>query len=54
MKNLKSHFVFSQKQRNGIFLLIILILVFQCFYVFVSFSSEDTSVDSKELQLFQN
>ena len=54
MKNLKSHFVFSQKQRNGIFLLIILILVFQCFYVFVSFSSEDISVDSKEIQLFQN
>ena len=54
MKNLKSHFVFSQKQRNGIFLLVILILVFQCFYVFVSFSSEDISVDSKEIQLFQN
>jgi len=34
--------------------LIILILVFQCFYVFVSFSSEDISVDSKEIQLFQN
>jgi len=54
MKNLKSHFVFTQKQRNGIFLLVILILVFQCFYVFVSFSSEDISVDSKEIQLFQN
>jgi DNA uptake protein ComE-like DNA-binding protein len=29
MKNLKSHFVFSRKQRNGIFLLIIIILVLQ-------------------------
>ena len=47
MKNFKSHFTFSKEQRNGIFLLLVLIVVFQCFYFFVEFPAEDTS-DNKE------
>ncbi|WP_290701066.1 helix-hairpin-helix domain-containing protein [Lacinutrix sp.] len=53
MNNLKSHFVFTKQQRNGIFLLLLLIIAFQCVYAYVSFSSEDIIVDSKALQLFQ-
>lgn len=41
------------QQRNGIFLLLLLIITLQCVYAFVDFSSEDITVDSKELQLFQ-
>lgn len=50
---MKSHFEFSKGQRNGIFLLFILILVFQSVYFFVDFSSEDVSINQNELQLFQ-
>ncbi len=53
MNNLKSHFRFTQKQRNGIFLLLLLIIIFQCVYFFVELPSEDIDVDQKELQLYQ-
>ena len=51
---MKSHFKFTLGQRNGIFLLLTFIVVFQCIYFFVDFSSDEVSVDKKELQLFQN
>lgn len=35
MKNIKSHFVFNKQQRNGIFFLLFLIVLFQCIYFFV-------------------
>ena len=54
MKNIKSHFKFTKEQRNGIFLLLLLIVTFQCVYAYVSFSSEEIIVNSKELQLFQS
>ena len=47
---IKSHFTFSKEQRNGIFLLLILIVIFQCVYFFVDFSSEDTP-DTEEALL---
>ena len=50
---MKSHFLFTQKQRSGIFLLLVLIVIFQCVYFFVDFSSEDIIVDEKELESFQ-
>lgn len=50
---LKSHFKFSNSQRNGIFLLAILIVVFQCIYVFVDFSSEETQEDYVVLEKFR-
>lgn len=50
----KSHFKFSNSQRNGIFLLAILIVVFQCIYAFVDFSSEDIPTDTKALEKFRH
>ncbi len=55
---MQSHFKFSNKQRNGIFLLLALIIVFQCVYFFgvpitIGIPSEKIKVNQKELQLFQ-
>lgn len=50
---MKSHFKFSKGQRNGIFLLLTFIIVFQCIYFFVDFSSDNIKVNQKELNLFQ-
>ncbi|MDB2462769.1 helix-hairpin-helix domain-containing protein [Algibacter sp.] len=52
MKLLKSHFTFSKQQRNGIFLLLILIVISQCAYFFISFESQDIEVDEEELANF--
>ncbi|OIQ17347.1 helix-hairpin-helix domain-containing protein [Lacinutrix sp. MedPE-SW] len=49
----KSHFKFSKQQRNGIFLLLLLIIVLQCVYAFVDFNSKEITVNSKELKEFQ-
>lgn len=53
MKQLKSHFQFSRGQRNGIFLLLFLIIAFQCIYFFVDFSSEEIQYNEAEFKLFQ-
>ncbi len=53
MKQLKSHLMFTKQQRSGIFLLLLLILILQCVYFFVDFSSESYEVDQQELALFQ-
>jgi len=50
---MKSHFTFSKGQRNGIFLLLLLILAVQCLYFFVDFSSEAIFVDRDELEKYQ-
>ena len=50
---MKSHFSFSKKQRNGIFSLLFLIVVFQCIFFFVDFPSEETKIDNSEFELFQ-
>lgn len=50
---LKSHFKFSNSQRNGIFLLALLIFVFQCIYIFVDFASEEPPMDTAELEVFR-
>ena len=52
--NIKSHFTFSIKQRNGIFLLLFIIVSLQCAYFFVSFSSVEISINKDELKVFQN
>ena len=41
MKIFKSHFWYHKSQRNGIFILIILIVIFQSIIVFVDFSSKE-------------
>ncbi|GGI57049.1 ComEA family DNA-binding protein [Winogradskyella haliclonae] len=38
---MKSHFNFSKQKRSGIFLLVLLIIIVQCLYVFVDFSSDE-------------
>lgn len=55
MKFLKSHFWYNKSQRNGIFfLIIIIIVVFQIIYVFIDFSSDDfKSVSTSKAILFQ-
>jgi len=53
VNSLKSHFKFTQKQRSGIFLLLVLIIVFQYIYSFVDFSSDNIEVNQTELELFR-
>lgn len=50
---IKSHFKFSNSQRNGIYLLALLIIVVQCIYAFVDFSSEEIQTDSRQLEVFR-
>ncbi|MGS2724982.1 ComEA family DNA-binding protein [Psychroserpens sp. BH13MA-6] len=45
--------MFSKQQRSGIFLLLLLILIFQCAYFFIDFSSEAYNVDAQELAKFE-
>ena len=53
MKIFKSHFWYNKNQRNGIFLLIILIIVLQSFIVFGDFSSDEKIViDSPKVVAF--
>ena len=40
MKNLKSHFAFNRSERNGIFVLVLVIIFLQLIYLFYPFSSE--------------
>ncbi|VAV83158.1 Glutamate synthase [NADPH] large chain [hydrothermal vent metagenome] len=54
MNKLKSHFKFSRKQRSGIFLLLLLAVIFQYLYFFVDFSSEEVSINENDLKTFQN
>ncbi|MFS4482072.1 ComEA family DNA-binding protein [Hyunsoonleella sp. 2307UL5-6] len=53
MRNFKSHFLFTKEQRNGIFLLLFIIVVLQCIYFFVDFSSEDVLVNQERLAQYE-
>lgn len=53
MKNIKSHFQFSNQQRNGIFLLVIVIIALQCIYAFVDFSGGIPSKENNEINAFK-
>ena len=53
MNTLKSHFKFTIKQRNGIFLLLTIIVTLQCAYFFIDFTSDEIVVNQKQLALFQ-
>lgn len=48
MKNIKSHFVFSRQERNGIFVLLLLVLFSYAFYLLVGFTSSSEELYSKE------
>ncbi|UKM64627.1 helix-hairpin-helix domain-containing protein [Flavobacteriaceae bacterium GSB9] len=49
---MKSHFTFTKKQRNGIFLLLALIIILQCVYFFVDFPSKAIPVNQKTLSKY--
>ncbi|NER18439.1 ComEA family DNA-binding protein [Spongiivirga citrea] len=48
---MKSHFQFSKNERNGIFFLILLIVVLQLIYWFVDFSQDEQLVVNSEIEL---
>jgi DNA uptake protein ComE-like DNA-binding protein len=50
---MKSHFTFSKQQRNGIFLLFLVVILLQCAYFYLDLSSENIQVDNRELLMFQ-
>lgn len=50
---MKSHFMFSKQQRSGIFLLVLIIILLQCVYFFIDFSSEHIQVDKVTFSKFQ-
>lgn len=51
---MKSHFLFSNKQRSGIFLLLLIIIIAQSAYLFLGTSNDDYGLtDSKELTKFR-
>ena len=47
---MKSHFQFSNQQRNGIFLLLFIIIVIQCVYMFVDFSNENNYSNNPHIE----
>ncbi|GAA4239339.1 helix-hairpin-helix domain-containing protein [Postechiella marina] len=49
---MKSHFTFSKEQRNGIFLLVLIIIILQGVYFFIDFSSESIIVNKAELEKY--
>lgn len=51
---MKSHFQFSNKQRSGIFLLVLIIIGLQCVYLFSDFSNNEVPVNQNELDTFRN
>lgn len=53
MKKLKSHFAFTKKQRNGILLLVTLIVLVQCLLYLITYSSEAIEVNKEDLAKFQ-
>ena len=55
MNIFKSHFWYQKGQRNGIFILIIFIVLFQFIIVFVDFSSkENVNIDTSKVIAFHN
>jgi len=53
MKQLKSHFWYHKNQRNGIFLLVIIIITLQSFIVFGDFSSDEkNTLDTLQVLAF--
>ncbi|EAQ42023.1 helix-hairpin-helix domain-containing protein [Polaribacter sp. MED152] len=55
MKIFKSHFWYNKSQRNGIFLLVVLIAILQVFIFFKPFSSEEkVTINDNDLIAFQH
>lgn len=54
MKKIKSHFVFTRKQQNGILLLVLLILIAQSIYFFVDVPSKAVPLNQELFMAFEN
>ena len=54
MNTYKSHFKFTKGQQSGIFLLLFLVITFECIYFFVDFSSENIPFSKEEINKYQN
>ena len=48
MKNLKSHFWYNKRQRNGILFLFVFIVLLQSVYFFVDFPSKELTMEEKK------
>ncbi len=48
MKELRSQLLFTKSQQRGIFLLVLLIIIFQAIYFFVEFNSEEIICEKEE------
>lgn len=58
MNSFKSHFVFTKQQRNGIFLLLLIIVALQCIYFFVvplaiGVSGDEIEVNKEDLKAYE-
>jgi DNA uptake protein ComE-like DNA-binding protein len=53
MKHIKSHFKFTTGQRNGIFLLLLIVVTLQCIYFYLNFSNESIEVDENKFAQLQ-
>lgn len=52
MKNLKSHFLFSKKQRSGIFWLVILVVVLQLSYLTLLSKNKQPNIDNQLIESY--
>jgi len=53
MKIVKPHFWYNKSQRNGVFFLVLLILVLQILYSFIDFSVEEESLAADQIRQLQ-
>ncbi|CAM4146486.1 ComEA family DNA-binding protein [Gillisia limnaea] len=51
MKNFKSHFIFTRSEQNGIFLLVLIVVVLQLVYFFVDFTPSEKRYEKQEKEL---
>jgi DNA uptake protein ComE-like DNA-binding protein len=54
MNFFRSHFWYNKSQRNGILILITIILIFQAIYIFVDFSNDEVNFKELELSKYQD
>ena len=54
MNFFRSHFWYNKSQRNGILILITIILIFQAIYIFVDFSNDEVNIKELELSKYQD
>lgn len=50
---MKSHFTFTKQQRNGIFLLLLIVISLQCIYFFFNFNSQTIEIDKQSFSKFE-